>query len=237
MEVSISYEAARECGFRKPSKDGVGIYLRGLGVFERCERLPFPLDVCPCCGGGFTYTRGFTWINPMTLLDPYTEPKCTAHWDDGLGMGYREEHKHDHERCWVCNPEWLGSRAGMIWIGEQHYATPQIFAKEAKERGISRKIAAIPQGFEVGVHAIFLAHQKAMYAGESKVKGDTGWKPGIFMAFKPTLIELVIDDVDAIPDKAINIAKRLGADKCKIIKVVPDHTEGEEESEWMDLEE
>lgn len=237
MDVQILYEQERECGFRKPSKDGVGIYLRGTGVFENCERLPFPLDVCPCCGGGFKFTRSFTWIDPMALLSPYTEPRCTGHWDDGLAAGYKQD-KHDHERCWVCNPELLGSRAGLIWIGEQHYSTPQSFMREALAMGISRKIPAIPNGFEVGVHAIFLAHQKCIWVGESTAKGDTGWKAGIFMAFKPSYVDLVIDDPDNVPGKAIEIAKRLGKDKCRIVKVIPDREESKEEvGEWLDLEE
>lgn len=216
MKVHISLEAARECGFRKPSKDGVGIYLRGFGKAEDCERLPFPLTVCPCCGSGYKPTRGFTWINPMVLFDPYSEPKCMDH--EGLD--------HDHERCWICNPELLGSRAGLIWIGEQHYDTPQAFMREAARMGISRKIAAIPNGFEVGEHAIFLAHRKCR-----KVDGE--WEAGVFMAFKPTHIDLVIHDPDRVPDKAINIAKELGEDKVRIVKVIPDKDD-DGEGEWGD---
>lgn len=237
MEVQISYESERECGYRKPSKDGVGIYLRGLGKSQYCERLPFPLVTCPCCGGGFKYTRGFTWIDPMALLSPYSEPKCYLHaplnalGDTAFGKG---TDKHDHERCWTCNPELLGSRAGLIWVGEQHYATPQIFMAEAERMGISRKIAAIPQGFEVGVHAIFLSHAKSILSTELSKDGRLQYAPGIFMAFKPTHIDLVIDDPDKVPDKAIEIAKRLGPDKVRIVKVVRDSKE--EASEWESIE-
>lgn len=218
MNVEISYESKRECGYRKPSKDGVGLYLRGTGRFEDCERLPFPLDVCPCCGGGFKPSRGFTWIDPMALFSPYIDPQCTA----------SEGGNHQHEKCWMCNPELLGSRAGMIWIGEQHYADPESFMREAHIMGISRKIAAIPQGFEVGVHAVFLAHRKTIK--QVNEDGEVKWIPGVFMAFKPNMIDLVIDDPDRVPDKAIEIAKKLGEDKCRILKVIPD-TE-EEVSEW-----
>lgn len=150
MRVQVNFEQERGCGYRKPAKDGVGIYLRGGSYFEECERLPYPLDVCPCCGAGIKASRGFTWINPMVIFDPYTEPKCAAIWEDGLSGGYDKNH-HDHERCWLCNPELLGSKAGLIWIGEKHYPTPADFSREAATMGISRKIAAIPIGFEVGV--------------------------------------------------------------------------------------
>lgn len=232
MQVQISYEAIRGCGYRKPGKDGVGIYLRGGSYFEECERLPFLLDVCPCCGAGIKASRGFTWINPMVIFDPYTEPKCTGFWDDALAAGYHKE-DHDHERCWMCNPELLGSRAGLIWIGEKHYATPADFSREAATMGISRKIAAIPNGFEVGVHAIFLAHRKTIRT--TSADGEVEWKAAVFMAFKPTHIDLVVDDIDAIPDKAIELAKRVGEDKVNILKVIPDK-EGEAEDAWEEWE-
>lgn len=226
MNVVISYEEARDCGFRKPSKDGVGIYLRGSNTGEDCERLPFPLETCPCCGGGFKYTRGFTWIDPMALLSPYSEPKCTAILADD------PFERHHHEYCWLCNPELLGSKAGLIWIGEQHYKSPGQFIEEANRMGISRKIAAIPNGFEVGEHAIFLAHAKGIY--EKDEEGNYQWVPAIFMAFKPHMIDLVIDDPDNVPNKAIEIAKRLGEGKARIVKVIPNKEI--EESEFGSFE-
>lgn len=233
MKVEISFESKRECGFRKPGKDGVGIYLRGASKYENCERLPFLLDVCPCCGSGFSPTRGFTWINPMTLFDPYTEPKCVnVHFDPMWGTEYKSNDTHNHEACWLCNPELLGSKAGLIWIGEQHYDSPQKFVMEAETMGISRKISAIPNGFQIGEHAIFLAHRKTVYLTEASGKEKLGWQPGVFMAFKPTCVDLVIDDPNKVPNKAIEIAKRLGKDNVRIVKVIPDTEEGEIEDEW-----
>lgn len=68
MEVTISTEQARGCGYRKPAKDGVGIYLVGDGLGAPCGLLPVPLGVCPCCGGGIKQTRGWTWITPQSLF-------------------------------------------------------------------------------------------------------------------------------------------------------------------------
>jgi len=218
MEVSFVFEGPRGCGYRSPGKDGVGVYLRGSPFNEACERLPWLLDVCPCCGAGFKPTRGFTWINPMSLFDPYATPQCTA----------RDDYKHDHERCWMCNPELLGSKAGLIWIGEKHYPTPRDFLIEADRMGISRKLGAIPNGFEVGTHVIFLAHRKTFVWPEEK--------PGVFAAFRPTHVELVINDENNVPNKAIELAKRIGTDKCSIIKVIRD-TEEETEDAWGDWEE
>ena len=99
--------------------------------------------------------------------------------------------------------------------------------------GISRKIPAIPHGFVVGEHAIFLAHRKAIY--QRNEAGEYEWKPAVFMAFKPHSVDLVIDDPDRVPDKAIEIAKRLGEDKVRIVKVIPDREVQEsEEGFWED---
>lgn len=230
MEVVILHEKSRGCGFRKPSKDGVGIYLRGGSSFEDCERLPWLLDTCPCCGQGYKFSRSFTWINPMNMFDPYVEPHCS------LLMPKDINPKHSHERCWMCNPELLGSKAGLIWVGEKFYPRPEDFMSEAHAMGISRKIGALPNGFEVGEHAIFLAHLRTFAARQDD--GSVVYSAGVFGAFKPTSVDLVIDNENRVPDRALEIAKRIGKDKVRIVKVIPDRDENEsEEGEWGNLEE
>ena len=41
MEIIVSKEAPRGCGYRRTGPDGVGLYLMGKGIFEACERLAF----------------------------------------------------------------------------------------------------------------------------------------------------------------------------------------------------
>lgn len=230
MKVHILHEGPRGCGFRKPSKDGIGIYLRGTPFNEACERLPWLLDICPCCGQGYKQSRGFTWINPMNMFDPFVEPQCTVNLADDPFSSHR------HEQCWMCNPELLGSKAGLLWIGEKFYARPQDFLREAEVMGISRKIAALPNGFEVGVHAIFLAHIRTF--AKRGADGKMEYQAGVFAAFKPSSVDLVIDDESRVPDKAFELIKRIGEDKVRLVKVIPDYGEGEsEEGTWSDLEE
>lgn len=78
MDITIEtrHESERGCGFRKSGKDGVGIYLVGDGIFEPCERLPFPLTACPTCGGGIRFGRGWTWISPALLFASDILPLC-----------------------------------------------------------------------------------------------------------------------------------------------------------------
>ena len=41
-------------------------------MFEKggisCHRLPLNIPVCPVCGQGIKFTRGFTWINPGKIF-------------------------------------------------------------------------------------------------------------------------------------------------------------------------
>ena len=95
MEIKIVVEAKRGCGYRKPAKDGIGIYLTGSGIMEGCERLPFPLgDCCPCCGNKTGFVRGYRWINPLFLFNKDKEPKCDPTIPD-----------HHHFACTICTPQ------------------------------------------------------------------------------------------------------------------------------------
>lgn len=208
-EVTVLNESRRGCGFRKPSKDGVGIYLMGTGIFEPCERLPFPLTVCPCCGGGIKFSRGFTWIDPNQLFHEDAFPDCT------------ETGEHLHDLCPICTPSIAGNQAGLMWVGDKYYS-PQSFMKEARSMGISKKIPAIPRGFEVGKHYVYLAHNKAVVEFDGVALNGNGpiVTPGVFMVFKPAHIDLVIKDENNIPDRAMNILETLG-DTARLVKVVP----------------
>ncbi len=189
MPVRVSVEGPRGCGFRK----GGGIYLVSGGLSEPCPKLPIELHSCPTCGGGVKQARGFTWILPDPLLDP----------------GAHGSNAHD-----VCCPLGLvmtinhwrhGERAGLIWVGEKFYATPEEFMAEARTMGVSRRISQVPRDFQVGETWIALAHPKAV-PGECEHgapascpcpscpnKQSAGeWHGGVITFFKPTAIEYVI---------------------------------------------
>lgn len=216
MPVIISIENKRWCGYRSPSAGGVGIYLIGPGNFDPCERLPFPLETCACCGGGIKHSRGYTWIDPSRLFDPWVAPRPCAQ----LFGNQPEEDEHDHNRCFMCNPlENAGDKAGLIWVGEKFYRTPFDFIVEAQEMGISRKIGAMPLGFEVGKTVIYLAHRKTSIRFNEESRQNE-WVQGVFCTFRPIRVDLVIDDPDDVPARAIDLVKRLGEENCRIIKVI-----------------
>jgi hypothetical protein len=211
----MAVEAKRGCGHRKVG----GLYLVSGDTFVYCDRLPFKLDVCPCCGGGIKQARGTTWIQPLDLFEGdhptvhyWTNP--TTGNDEKLAS-YGCECLTANPGCPVCFPskvfsyfedvnddgsqtEVLHGKAMLLWIGKQHYKTPADFMAEGVAQGISRRINAIPKDFKLGKTWVFLAHPEAI---SENVKIDGGEVKsdkvaGIFTAFMPQVIERIVKQSD-----------------------------------------
>lgn len=175
--IRISVEAARGCGYRKAG----GLYLVGGGPGRPCGKLPIKLDVCPCCGTGIKPARGWTWIDPRPLV---ADKQCADH----------NVATEKPRTCSVCPlGDAIPERAGLIWIGEAFYPTPFEWLEEADRMGISRRIAAVPQGFEVGKTWVFVAHRKVPMA-----TGET--MPAIFHAYRPSAVEYVVKGTETEPE-------------------------------------
>jgi hypothetical protein len=168
----------------------------GDGPGKECGALPLSVIACPVCGGGIRRARAWTWINSRELFGR-----------NGIAC--------ELEHCSLCPVSHPPEMAGLVWVGEKYYETPQDFTKEAGEQGISRRLTAIPKGFIVGETWVFLAHTKAVGRPcercfqTGKIKWDAGYSecpdckgkgkamsPGIFHAFKPSRIEYVIKEDD-----------------------------------------
>lgn len=182
----MACEAKRGCGFRQVG----GLYLVCDGVGQPCDRLPFGLEVCPCCGQGIKPARGWTWIDPISLFegdhDKNTECKCPA----ACPVCYPAEHFS------IMQGE-VFSRvaAGLLWIGEKFYPSPSDFVAEGAAQGISRRISALPRGFQVGETWVFLAHRKCVPAKlESALDAKDPWAPGIFLAVRPPRVERIVKE-------------------------------------------
>jgi len=175
MEIRNSYEKARGCGFRKKG----GVYFVAPSLGQICPALPYKLEICPACGGGIKPARGWTWVNAKMLF-PRIE-------------------------CGICNECFVREEeAGLIWIGEKFYKTPAEFLEEAKIMGVSRRIKAVPRGFQLGQTYVLLAHRKC-------IPENNELKPGIFTAFKPKAIEYIVkgeeteEQLEAIVKRGIDL--------------------------------
>jgi hypothetical protein len=197
----MAVEAKRGCGYRKVG----GLYMVGGGIGIPCDRLPFELTVCSCCGQGIKQARGWTWVDVAKLFQG-------AHvWQEneiaprpcGCAHGF----------CPLCNrPETMG-KAGLLWIGEKFYKTPDLFMKEGVALGFSRRIKAVPQGFKVGETWVLLAHSKTVKgtdADTNPASPEPFYKPGIFYVWLPTRLEKIVlestrgtEEIEALEKRGI----------------------------------
>lgn len=169
MTIHEVIDPVRGCGKRKPG----GLYLVAGTNYSACCGLPLPLTVCPCCGQGIKFFRGFGWIDPGKLFEGVT---CK----NQVGTPFN---------CIVKN---LPAKMGLMWVGEMFY-TPGEFTTEAARHGISKRIASIPNDFEIGKTWLALAHKKAVGPMFPNNPLTAEYLPGVFMFFKPSKIEYVIE--------------------------------------------
>jgi hypothetical protein len=200
----MSQETKRKCGFRKVE----GLYLCGEYIAVPCDRLPYPLEVCPVCGAGIKVSRGFTKIIPLRLF------------------GYHQPCNDQVRPCYMCDP--TEDMAFIMGVGEKYYKTPEDFIEEGYQLGISKRIPFIPKELELGKTVIYLSHPKACVSREpaymqqamaileeTKNKQPKLFetekvekKQGIFAAFIPQRVEMLVWEHDASPEKLAELEKR-----------------------------
>jgi len=191
--MRTSIEGKRGCGYRQAG----GLYLVCEGLGQPCGALPIPLNVCPTCNAGIKPARGWTWIN---LAQFAGQTQCRS-----LSCG----------SCPIADA--AIQNVGLLWVGEKFYATPGDFTREADAMGVSRRIKAVPKGFEVGKTWVALAHRHAIYVGtEFKLENEVTKAErvaGIFHLFRPQRIEYVVrgteskDTLDDLEKRGITPVK------------------------------
>ncbi|MGI0011816.1 MAG: hypothetical protein ACREBU_00020 [Nitrososphaera sp.] len=126
------------------------------------------------CGEHPRFTQGIQQINPYKLWDMHHE--CMDKYGDP-----------------VCQPD---GRAFLMWVGNEY--TVNSFIVEAQIMGVSKRIPAIPANMDVGRDWVFLAklHLIPLHEKSFSFNGDEerGYAPGVFYAFQPERIELILPD-------------------------------------------
>jgi hypothetical protein len=232
MGVRVSVERARGCGYRKEG----GLYLCSGELSEPCPLLPFETHTCPTCGEGIKPARGYTWVDPSKLIPavehgtPEHNMVCPLGASEAVhveGTASTEHGSSEHR---------MGTRCGLIWIGEQHYKTAREFMREAAEMGVSRRITAVPKDFLIGETWVLLGHRKAIERACSEC-GDlpdtgngpdpdcpvcegTGYehRPGIVTAFRPTAIEYIVREGEEDDDEFLEGLEKRGITPVKVIR-------------------
>ena len=232
--VLVVTEGPRGCGYRKKG----GKYLISAGVSVPCPALPQEVSRCPCCDSGIKPSRSWAWFSPKLFFKFPCPTECNIY--------------QEHGRCELFNQD----RAGILWIGGKFYPTPVDWTQEAEKMGVSRRISQIPKDLVVGETWVFVGHRKAVTkechcwvsAGEGMPKhfktdcekcGGTGEVKvsGVFHAFQPTRIEVVVDE--AIEQKEVDKLVKRGLTPVVINHVDKDGNpvdeDGEPTDEWRTI--
>jgi hypothetical protein len=135
----------------------------------------------------------------------------------------------------------------LLWIGRRHY-TPEEFLREGRELGVSRRLSALPKGLVLGETWVLLAHLDAvppktdactvcnmsMGAHLPGAPADVCSSyqapkptPGIFCAFVPRRVELLLKESDATPERLEKESKR-----NVTVVTVPDDDKDHQGSVW-----
>lgn len=178
----------RGCGTRKVGK----LYLVGSGIGLPCDRLPFEIKPCKCCGFTPGFFRGFTWLHKDYLGGDHRPCVCVP-------------------MCPICHPDTIPDerlnegRFMFMWVGKQFYTT-ESFIDEAQRMDVCKTIPSIPKGLVLGKTWVLLAHPECRFydAGFFEPNGLAKSAPrtaaGIFYAFVPQRIEKLIYKSDATED-------------------------------------
>jgi len=195
-EEKTSSESKRGCGFRQVGK----LYLMGEGIAHACPSLPLQFNECECCGYAPSFYRDFQWIKKAYI----------KHTRKPTGKACDPE-------CPVCYGVNEQVEYGLMWVGRRFY-TPQEFIEEDKSMGICKAIKQIPKGLTLGETWIMIAHPKAIIDNsdprykekheywvtrgidEGEPEPQPPSYPGIFYAFKPTRIEMLVYESQATPE-------------------------------------
>jgi hypothetical protein len=225
----MAAEVVRGCGYRKVG----GLYLVGGGLSAPCDRMPYELPRCPTCGAGVKFTRSHTWLQPDFF------------------RVHAVSHCKDESPCPICRTPYPDHEFGphlLLWIGRAHYS-PQSYLNESRLLGVSRRIAAIPKGLVLGETWVLLAHLDAIPPKDPDQCTVCGFTerlhlpgcppevcssfqaprptPGIFCAFIPRAVELVLKESDATPER-IEKEERRGVS----VVTVPDNDKDHQGSVW-----
>ena len=191
----MAVEQMRGCGYRKVG----GLYLCGGGQGMDCDRLPYELEICPVCGAGVKFTRGWTWLDWEKYAGGHSGGELLAASDCKCAVV-----------CPVCSPRIQPQPYGLLWVGEANY-TPLSFIQEALTMGVSRRIAAVPKNLKLGETWVLFAHKhvvRKIVPDEETGEPVDIHVPGVFYAFRPQSLELLVWQSEAKPEYLEDLAKR-----------------------------
>jgi len=177
MAIQTRIEPERGCGYRRK-----GFYIMGGKTSTPCCLLPIELLTCSHCDQEIKFTRGFQWANKYLLLQWATTKACVSF------SHRRPPPENGFAKC----VDHLPNRIGLMWVGQKFYPTPAHFIRESNAIGVSKRVGKFPKDLKVG-DWVALAHSKAICITNTD---EMKFKPGIFMLFKVTEFNYVVDGTE-----------------------------------------
>lgn len=191
-----------------------------------CDRLPVPIVPCACCGFEPEQLRSHAWV-PGHYLGDHVRLATISYLTRAVRVTLRRKHAvacrdRSNEYHGELGEEFAGRdpicRADdeprlLMWVGRRFYS-PATFSAESRELGISKRISEIPKGLVLGKTWVLLAHPDACYEPTSWSfnwlygDGEVVPAPGIFEAFVPRRVELILHERDATAERVEREAKR-----------------------------
>lgn len=202
-------EFERGCGYRKVG----GVYLVCDGASFTCDGLPVEMVPCHCCEFSVSQARSMQPIPAGYMTYLMRNHKCTEEKGFPCPICFYAETYPKAKAVIVelpsDSPERLKLEAELpkvfylMFVSKEFY-TPESFMEEARLLGVSKRVApnSLPKGFKVGRDWVFLAHGTVPFPAIDKsgqvLKGERRYATGIFYAFRPSRLELVLykGDVD-----------------------------------------
>lgn len=198
-------ESERGCGWRKIG----GVYLVCEGSAWACDGLPVELKPCDCCDFTVHQARSMQPIHAGYLASLMKGHACKDEFPSCPICFYGTDY-HTIKTA-LADPEIMKLKEServerglvlpktfyLMFVSKEFY-TPESFMAEAATQGISKRVApnSLPKGFRVGTDWVFLGHQNVRFYPKDEdgniLKAEPTTATGIFYAFKPQRLELVL---------------------------------------------
>jgi hypothetical protein len=240
----MAVEAKRGCGYRKEG----GLYLVGGGLSAPCDRMPYRLDRCRTCGGGVKFTRGHTWLEPDFFPthehchDPGPCPVCGYVGADK--DGWVPDDFGPHLLLWIgrghYSPDAFLKESRELGVSRRIAALPKGLVLGETWVLLAHLDAVPPAEPTVCARCSVAEHlHKTGEAGQIALNGRVDTipiceqfqapkpTPGIFCAFVPRAVELILKESDATPERREKEAKR-----GITVVAVPDDDRDHQGSVW-----
>lgn len=246
----MAVEAKRGCGYRKQG----GLYLVGGGLSTPCDRMPFPLDRCRHCGGGVKFTRGPQWLQPDFFSKCYghgshdeaVQSLCQD--ESACPVCRNREDFGPHLLLWIgrkhYTPEAYLEEGRRLGVSRRLSALPKGLVLGETWVLLAHLDAVQPQDpqkcTECGLPSSVHADHPDCKPGQTTLvqSGEGRWSPcssfqapkptpGIFCAFVPRAVELILKQSDATPERVEKEAKR-----GVTVVAVPDDDRDHQGSVW-----